>query len=185
MERQDVIDRYVAERAARHLPVGGIARVLHDRQAAAALDRLQAGRPVVQHPCEQNADHARRAACRGRTEQRIDRRARPVLARPPAHVEMIMTHDRMQGRWGDVHPTLLEPLSLCGGHHRQGTASAEDLRKQAGLVVGRMHHHEECGRQVAGQSSQQLPKRLDPSRRSTDDDHVAIRTLGVRRADCH
>ena len=48
LERKDVIDRHVPDRAPWHLVVSGIARVLHHCQTATALDRLQARCAIVQ-----------------------------------------------------------------------------------------------------------------------------------------
>ena len=37
LKRQHVIDRYMSNRTARHLIVGGIGRILNEREAAAAF----------------------------------------------------------------------------------------------------------------------------------------------------
>ena len=110
VEREDVIDRNMPDRAARHLIAGGIARILNDREAAAALDRPQPCRPVVQETCEHDANHPRRTICRRRTEQRIDRRTRSILPRPPTHMDMVVADDQMTIGWRDVDVTGCEGL---------------------------------------------------------------------------
>ena len=73
---------------------------LRDRHSA---DSLQARCAIVQQACEQHADHPRRAVHRGRTEERIDRRPRPVFLRPAADMDVVVTNDQMTVGWCDVN----------------------------------------------------------------------------------
>jgi hypothetical protein len=78
---RDVIGLGQAQGRRRHLGKRRVAGVLHHRQPAARLERLQAGRAVAHGAGQHHADGAMAAADRGRAKQRIDRRARVVLPR--------------------------------------------------------------------------------------------------------
>src|SRR5205085_5082539 len=79
--RQHVIDFDMTDGAERHAWIGGVLRILHDGDAAAALDGQQSGCAVVERSGEDNADGVRTVREGGAAEQRIDRRAMAVLAR--------------------------------------------------------------------------------------------------------
>ena len=72
----------MAEHAQRHLGEVRVARVLHDRGAAAALDRDEAGGAVVERAGEDDADGAAAERAGRGAEERVDRRPRQVLAGP-------------------------------------------------------------------------------------------------------
>ena len=95
VERKDMMDRDVFDRAPRHLIVRGVGRVLNHGQATAALDRSQARRAVVEEAGEQHANHSRRATRRGRAKERIDRPPRAVLPWPAAHVNVVVPDDQV------------------------------------------------------------------------------------------
>lgn len=56
-------------------------RVLHDSQTAAALDRLQSGRAIIEHSRQHHTDHAAAVLECRRSEQHVDGRTGKMLLR--------------------------------------------------------------------------------------------------------
>jgi hypothetical protein len=77
-----MIDFKIVEDTLRHLGIGGILGVLHDRDAPAFLDRNQADGAVIEHASQDHPDYPRSVRDGARAEQRID--GRPVtVSRAP------------------------------------------------------------------------------------------------------
>jgi hypothetical protein len=88
-------------------------------------------------------------------------------------VKVARADNQVPVRWRHVDAAEAEALPLDRGLDRQSAASAEQLRQQAGRLIGDMEHDEERRRQIVRQASQQLLQRLEAAHRRTDNNDVA------------
>jgi hypothetical protein len=127
--RRAVIDCYMPQGISRHIRDGGVSRILHDCDASAAFDRVQAGRAVAQRSREYDPYHPRPVTAGGGAKQRVDCRPRQVLsgAPPQQHVPVVQQHVRPGRRHQDA--PLLDAFATFGLRNRQRTGPIEDAGK--------------------------------------------------------
>ena len=90
-------------------------RVLHDGHAAALFDHHQAVRAVCEVARHDNTDHALTILLGGRPEQRIDRRAETMLARPTRQPNAPLTQSEMKIGGRHVNVSGNNTFAVRGG----------------------------------------------------------------------
>ena len=140
-----MVDVDVAQRARRHARRFRIGRVLHDRDAAAALDRLQAGGAVVEEAGEEHADHAPPPCERRRAEQRIDRRTRVVLLGSAHDAGHAVGHEHVVVGRRDEDPSGLERLAVECVRRAKPAGAFEKLGQDAAMTADVQHDEHRRG----------------------------------------
>jgi len=107
--------------------------VLGDGDSAEVLDHLQPLAAVVEGAGEDDADHARAVAPGRRPEERIDGRAKAVLARTPRHADGPVLDEQVAVRRRDVEPSVAETFAVDRVCRRERPCTAHDLRQEPRL----------------------------------------------------
>jgi len=138
---------------------------------AAFLDGRQARGAVVEVAGQHHADHALSPCQRGRSEQRIDRGPRVVLAGAARQPDLVGGEQHVVIGRRDVDRAGHERLAVVGMNRRQHAACAEQLRQDAALAA-HVQNHADHSVQPRGQRRRDFEQRGDASRGSTDHDRM-------------
>ena len=71
-------------------------------------------------------------------------------------MDVVVTDDQMTIGRCDIDAAWTEALAFRRRHDRNGAAAGEYPGQETGIVVGRVKHDEECGREVGGQGCSKL-----------------------------
>jgi hypothetical protein len=159
----------VRQRAHRHARLVGLARVLHHGQAAAVLDRLQAGGAVVEGAGQHHADRTRAVFERGAAEQRVDRRPAVVFLGPAAQADRARLEQHVAVGRGEVDRAGARHVAVARLHHPQRPAPFEQCGHPA-RVAADVQHHQHRRRKVGRQRRQEAQQGPHTPERGTDDD---------------
>jgi hypothetical protein len=159
---QLVVDGDVVERVERHRAHLRIRGLLHDRRAAAQLDRPQPGGAVVQRAGQDHADHARAVDVGRRAEQRIDRRPETVLLRAARDADRAVLDQHVMVVGRHVDAPRLDAVAILRIDRRQRPGLGQDLRQHAPRAGREVPHDEHRPRKIARQPRNQLLQRLHP-----------------------
>ena len=171
---RDMIHLGRLKRSQRHLVRGGVQGMLHDRGAAAGLDRVQTGGAIVEHPRE-HQPHGARAKGQGHgPEHRVDGRAGHVLARAHTQADRVANHQKMSVGRCHIDMAGFDRLSVDGGRDRQCAPAAEGRGENTGRMGRDMGRDEDACRKVGRQVLQDRLKHLSASGRTTDGNDVLV-----------
>ena len=168
-----VVDRHVLERAPRHLGHRCLARILDQRQPTPRLDRKQTGGAAVEVPGQDHANDPRTVGDRGGPEERIDRRAKPVLLGPANHLHESRAQQQVVVRRRDVDSARHDRFAMDRQTRGQRPPAGEHLGELAlGSGVG-VQRREHGGRQLGRQARHEGQQRLRAAFRAAHHDDVA------------
>lgn len=171
---RDMIHLGRLKRSQRHLVRGRVQGMLHDRGAAAGLDRVQTGGAIVEHPRE-HQPHGARAKGQGHgPEHRVDGRTGHVLARAHTQADRVANHQKMSVGRRHIDMAGFDRLSVDGGRDRQCAPAAEGRGENAGRMGRDMGRDEDACRKVGRQVLQDRLKHLSASGRTTDGNDVLV-----------
>ena len=173
LQRQAMIDLDVAQRARRHVGLFGVGRVLNDGGATARLDRLQAGRAVVEPAGQEHADHGSAVGQGGGAKQRVDRRSRMVLLAAARQVQRAAQHEQVMVGGRDVDPARLDALAVARLRGRQRAGRGQDLAEDARVSADVEHHQDRC-REVRRQPAHEAGQGADAARRGAHGDKSGV-----------
>jgi hypothetical protein len=143
-------------------------RILNDRDASAALDRVEPRGAIVERAGEDGADGARPEAAGDGTKQRVDRGARQVLPGSAPQQDVVVVHEHVPARRSDVDGAGHDPVAGFRLHHGQRAGAGEDLGHVAELP--HMQHDEDRGGKAMRKRPDEFLQRLDAAGGSADRD---------------
>jgi len=173
------VHRCRGDGALRHLRVGGFSRILGEGQAAARLDRAQAGGAVVELAGQDHAHGAAAIGDRGGAEENVHRRPAAVLPRAVAQAVACGLHQQVAISRGNGDFAGSHRVALLGDAGRQLPGASEEAGQEAALAVAGVPHHRHRRRQVAGQVGYQLLQGGEAAAGGADDDEVAVLAGGA------
>jgi hypothetical protein len=125
---QGIVHRNVCDGALRHADDDGILGILHDGNAALALDRVEASGSVVERAAKHDAHHTRTVPPCRCAKERVNCWARTVLAWAAHHTYLSIIQEEMVIGDGDVDATAVDGLAVAGGNGGQAPRMGEDAR---------------------------------------------------------
>ena len=158
IDREPVIDRNIAQRAFGHAGRLCVGRLLNHRDAAARLDRLQAGGAVFHGSAQHDADHAGSPRERGGKKQWVEGGACVVFLGAAVQVRHIAVEHQVHVRRRDVDVPGQQLFTVHRVRGWQPAARRQQLRQHARMTAG-VKHHEQRRREVLRQTGDQRGKR--------------------------
>jgi hypothetical protein len=172
-----VVDVASLDRAARHALVLGGLGVLHDRDAAALLDGLQAAGAVGEAARQDHTDGLGPVGGRQGPEEAIDRVGDGLLVRDDGCQAIVLDAGDLTG-WGDVDDVLLDRhplLDLDDVHLGGGRQQIGELALLSRIAVrDDDDRHARFSRQLAEQGREGS----EPAGRGPDTDHGEPAAIG-------
>jgi hypothetical protein len=173
----------VAQCIGGHVRCHGIRWILNHRETALGTYGTQARAAIIEQPSQDDTNDATTVRLRCRTEQRIDCRARPILARAAGEPRGPALHEEVMIRRRHVDPARADGAALRRMNRRQWAGSTQKLWKLARTPAD-MLHHEQSRRDVACQPGRKFLQRVHPAHRGTDHDDresIQMRTRELTR----
>jgi hypothetical protein len=170
-DAQAIIRLQDAQSGLGHSGRPGFDRVLHNGEAAAALDGNETRRAIAAVAREQNAENSRPKALGGRSEQNIHRGTMHVFFRPAYQPDAPVLNQHVEVGRGDVNAPVLRYLIIAGMFGGERPGLAEQMRKKALGARPHMQDDQNDSLKVMWKSADQFLESFDsPGRRADHND---------------
>ena len=166
---QHVVHLDALHRAQRHHRHQRLLRILHDGDAACALDGHQPVRAVGHASRQHDADRAVAVVLCGGAEQRIDRRSKPMLARTARQADMAAVDDEVPVGRRHINVAATNRFGVLGGCRAQRADSIQNGGQERRSFRRRVDDDEDGGGEILGEAFNHGSDGVEPSCGLADD----------------
>jgi hypothetical protein len=147
--------------------------ILDDSEAAAALDRPESGRAVIELSTEHDANHPRPVMLGGGAKERIDGGPRPVFLRSDRQMHVRAIEQQMPVGGSDDDAPRLDGFAVDGFRDAQSSVGLENVREHSGAFRRDVPHDKNRRGQICGERAHQLLNRFVCAGRTANADDVS------------
>jgi hypothetical protein len=145
---------------------------LYNGDATATLDFPKAGGPIVEYSAQNHADHPWSINQRGGSEQRVNRRARPIFFWPYTQMYVIgFDHEMTVGR-SHIGPAALNRLAILSMLYWHESLPLQDRRQEALFLGQEMQDNKNCRGEARLESAKQRLKSRKSACRGANYDYI-------------